>query len=133
MIYKIGQKILYMEILRAIYGCIESALRWYELYSEVLEKEGFVINSYNQCIVNKEINGKQCTIVWYVDRNKVSHEALHVVTNVIELAKKHFGDLTMARGKTYRFLGIDIEINEDRNIEIEMKYQLQEDVDIVEA
>ena len=32
-VYENGKKILYMEILMAIYGCIESALRWYELYS----------------------------------------------------------------------------------------------------
>ena len=28
-----GKKVLYLEILRALYGCIESALRWYELYT----------------------------------------------------------------------------------------------------
>ena len=39
-VYENGQKVLYMEIFQAIYGCIESALRWYELYSETLEKEG---------------------------------------------------------------------------------------------
>ena len=33
-----GKKVLYLEILRALYGCIESALRWYELYSETLHK-----------------------------------------------------------------------------------------------
>ena len=27
-----GKEVLYVKILRAIYGCIESALLWYELY-----------------------------------------------------------------------------------------------------
>ena len=40
-IYEDGKKVLYLEILQAIYGCIESALRWYELYSKTLIKEGF--------------------------------------------------------------------------------------------
>ena len=66
-IYENGKKVLYLEVLQAIYGCIESALRWYELYSETLSKEGFVINPYDKCVANKIINGKQCTIVWYVD------------------------------------------------------------------
>ena len=57
-IYENGKKVLYMEILMAIYGCIESALRWYELYSQTLEKEGFVINRYDKCVANKIINGK---------------------------------------------------------------------------
>ena len=62
-IYENGQKVLYMEILQAIYGCIESALRWYELYSHTLEKESFEINPYDRCAANKVINGKQCKIV----------------------------------------------------------------------
>jgi hypothetical protein len=82
-IYENGQKVLYMEVLQAIYGCIESALRWYELYSSTLEKEGFKINPYDRCVANKTINGKQCTIVWYVDDNKISHEYPMVVSNVI--------------------------------------------------
>eukprot|EP00957_Ditylum_brightwellii_P184533 14054952-Ditylum_brightwellii.AAC.1 len=40
-------KVLYIRVLQAIYGCIESALLWYSLYSTPLEKEGFVINPYN--------------------------------------------------------------------------------------
>ena len=39
--YENGQKVLYMEILQAIYECIKSALSWYELYSETLEKQYF--------------------------------------------------------------------------------------------
>ena len=78
------------------------------------------------------INGKHCTVVWYVDDNKVSHEDAQVVTDVIELMKKHFGDLTVTRGKKHRFLGMNIEINKDRNIEIEMKEQLQEVIDMFE-
>ena len=110
-VYENGKKVLYMQILQAIYGCIESALRWYELYAQTLEKEGFVINPYDRCVANKSINGKQCTIVWYVDDNKVSHEDPNVVTEVIELMKKHFGDLTVTRGNEHRFLGMNIKIN----------------------
>ena len=47
-----------MEIIQAIYRCIESALRWYELYSDTLMKEGFEINPYNRCVANKVIDGK---------------------------------------------------------------------------
>ena len=52
---------------------IESALLWYELYVSVLEDMGFQINTYVMYVSNKDINGKQCTIAWYVDDNKVSH------------------------------------------------------------
>ena len=65
-------------------------------------------------------------MVWYVDDNKISHEEPKVVTEVIDLMKKHFGDLTITRGNKHRFLGMNITINQDKSIEIEMKDQLQE-------
>ena len=109
-----GEKVLYLEILRAIYGCIESAL-WYEIYSETLSKEGFIINPYDECVANKVINGEQCTILWYVDDNKITHKDPKVVTEVIDLMKTHSRDLSVIRGKFYRLLGMNITITEDKN------------------
>ena len=40
-------KCLYVKVLRALYGCLESAFLWYELYSSTLEDLGFVINPYD--------------------------------------------------------------------------------------
>ena len=94
-------------------------------------KEGLAeINPYDRCVANKVIDGKQCTIVWYVDDNKVSHKDKKVVTRVIDLMKYHFGDLTVSRGNKYRFLGMSIAVNEEKNLEIEMKNQLLNVIDI---
>ena len=82
-IYEKGHKVLYMKMLQSIYGCIESALRWYELHAVILEKEGFVKNSYEKCVANKIINREQCTIFWNVDKNKVSHKDSKVGDEVI--------------------------------------------------
>ena len=58
-IYGKGKKVLYIEILMVIYGAIEYALRWYDLYdlySQTLEKEGFIINPYYKYVANKMID-----------------------------------------------------------------------------
>jgi len=68
-----GKKVLYLRLLKALYRCVQSALLWYELFSMSLQGMGFVLNPYDPCVANKIINGKQCTIVWYVDDNKISH------------------------------------------------------------
>jgi len=62
--YENGRKVLYVQILKALYGMIESALLWYELYVTVLKEEGFVVNAVDKCVANKFINGSQCTIAW---------------------------------------------------------------------
>ena len=57
-----------------------------------MEKEGFVLNTYDKCTENKMINGKQCTIQWYVDNNKVIHVSADVIKEVIYITKIVFGN-----------------------------------------
>ena len=63
-IYEGKNKILYVRVLTALYGCLESALLWYELYSPTLVEMGFALNPYDMCVANKEIDGSQCTTVF---------------------------------------------------------------------
>ena len=81
--YDIGKKDIYMKVLREIYGCIDSALLWYNLYVNNLKYLGFIINTYDTCVAKKMIDGNQCTIVWYVDDNKLSYVDLNVVTDIL--------------------------------------------------
>ena len=105
---------------------------WYDLYSTTLQQHGFILNPYDKCVANKEINGKQCTIVFYVDDNKISHEDPQVVTDVINILKGHFGELTVTRGKKHDFLGMNVTFRDDGTVEIEMKNQIQEALDMVD-
>ena len=127
-----GKKVLYVQVLQAIYGCIESALLWYNFYATTLEKEGFKINPYDRCVANKMIKGKQCTLVWYVDDNKVSHADPAVVTDVIKMVSSYFGELAVTRGDEHTFLGIKFKIRKDKKIEVSMKEQLEEAITLFE-
>ena len=89
--YKNGQKVLYMLVLCAIYGRIESALQYYKLYTGIFMAKGFELNPYNRYVADKMVNGKQCTIVWYVENNKVSHMEAKAVKDLIKNLKKNFG------------------------------------------
>ena len=57
----------------------------------------FELNPYGRCVANKIFNGKQYTLVWYVDENKVSQMGEKVVDNLINDLKKHFGGLLVIR------------------------------------
>ena len=106
--YENEKKVLYMKFTRAIYGCIESDLLWYNFYVKTLKYLGFSINTYDRCVINKMIDGKQCTIAWYVDDNKMLHIYPNVVTDILEGINKHFGDLVIGRGDTHDLLGMTI-------------------------
>ena len=70
----------------------------------------FVLNSYDKCTANKMINGKHCTIQWYVDDNKVMNVSEDVITGVIDITKKHSGELVVYRGKKHVFIAMEIEL-----------------------
>jgi hypothetical protein len=59
---------------------------------------GLELNPYDQCVANKTINGKQCTILWYVNDTKISHEDSNVVTAIIDAIEEKFDKMTVRRG-----------------------------------
>ena len=67
----------------------------------MLEEIGFEINPYDKFIVNKTINGKQCTITCYVDDNKISHKEKNVTDEVIENLEKKLGKFKITNDDTY--------------------------------
>jgi hypothetical protein len=121
-----GKKLLYVELLKALYGCVKSALLWYKLLTSTLKKMGFEINPYDQCVANKVINGKQCTICWYVDDLKISHVDKNVVTQIILDIEKAYGKMTVTRGSKHTYVGMDIEYTEQGEAKILMKGYLEE-------
>jgi hypothetical protein len=42
-----GKKVLYLQLLKALYGCVKSALLWYELFVSTLQEMGFILNPYD--------------------------------------------------------------------------------------
>ena len=86
------------------------------------------INSYEKCIPIKEINGKQYTLVWYADDNKVLHEDENVVTEVINEIKQHWEGLAVHRGKQLTFLKMAIEFNDDKTVSISTPEYIDETI-----
>ena len=111
---------MYVQLDKALYGCVQSALLWYELYSSTLMKMGFEVNPYDLCVANATIDGKQCTICWYVDDNKISHMDMKVVEEVIAKIESKFGKMTVTKGSDQDFLGMDIKFRKGK-ITISMK------------
>ena len=126
---KSGKKLLYVELLKALYRCIKSALLWYNLFTSTLEKMGFVLNPYDLCVANKTINGKQCTICWYVDDLKISHQQRSVVSDIINSIEAKYGKMVVTHGNKHNYVGMDITFKENGEAEILMADYLKEAID----
>ena len=68
-----GVRVLYVEVLKALYGMLQSSLLYYKKWVKDIEKEGFVVNPYDPCVANKMVDGKQQMICFHVDDCKLSH------------------------------------------------------------
>jgi hypothetical protein len=68
-----GKTVLYVQLEKAVYGMMKSALLFYRKLVADLTSIGFVINPYDPCVANKIIDGKQMTICWHVDDLLIGH------------------------------------------------------------
>ena len=125
-----GVQVIYLRLLKDLYIFIKSALLWYDIYSNTLKSQGFLINLYDRCIANITIQDKQCTMPWYVDNKKVSHIDEEVNTKLIETISEHSGNLTVSRGKKHKFLGMDIDFLSDGKFYLFMKDYIEESIDL---
>ena len=65
--YENKKKVLYVQVLRAIYGMLEAALLWYKKFRKELEQQGFEFNPYDPYIANRTRRGSQHTILFHLD------------------------------------------------------------------
>ena len=80
-----------MEVKKALYGTLKAALLFWKKVTMKLKQWGFEVNPYDWCVMNKTIDGTQCTILWHVDDLKISHVKPNVVTKVIKQLEAEFG------------------------------------------
>ena len=122
-----GKKVLCVRLLKAMYGTLTAPILWYNLFSSKLKYEGFLLNSYDPCVANKMVNGKQMTICWYVDDLKVSHVDPVEVRKMMEILETQFGKMDVTYGNDQTYLGMDLKIR-DKKVYISMKGYLEDSI-----
>ena len=61
------------------------------------------------------MNGEQCTLVLYVENNKLSHVEVKLVEDLINDLKYNFEELVVTRENNHTFLGMNINITEEKS------------------
>ena len=123
-----GEQVMYMELLKALYGTLCTAhLFWQKLSQQLIDVWGFVPNKYDDFVVNKTINGSQMTVVWHVDDLKVSHMDAKEVGTFIQQMEETFGKdtpLSVSRGKTHEYLGMSLDFHSKGEVRIDMEHYI---------
>ena len=113
------EPVIYVVVLRAIYGMLQSALWFYKQWRANLEG--------NLCVANKMVNGKQLTVIWYMDDAKISHEDPAVVTEFVQWTDRLYGDdelgcVKAVRGPRHNYLGMILNYEEPGVVTIDMDH-----------
>ena len=114
-VYENKRKVLYVRVLRAIYGMLEAALLWYKKFRLELEQEGFKFNPYDPCVANRERKGSQHTVLFHVDDLKSSHKDRKVNDGFEHWLQENYGQhgkVMSHRGKIHEYLGMEIDYSE---------------------
>ena len=72
-VYERNQKVIYVKILKALYGILKASILYYQKFRTDIESIGYLVNLYDACVANKIINDKQHTLIWHIDDVNEGH------------------------------------------------------------
>lgn len=125
-----GKPILYVQLQKALYGMLKSALLFYRKLVMDLTAMGFELNPYDPCVANKMVDGKQLTVSWHVDDLTVSHANESAIVAVIDKLKSIYGtNLKETIGPIQDYLGMKFDYTVPGQVEISMDKYISNVID----
>jgi hypothetical protein len=100
-------KVLYVKMLKALYGMLVSSLLYYKKFRKDIESIGFVINPYDPCVANRIVDQRQHTLTWHVDDLKSSHVDPKVNDKFLTWLEKTYASDEIGKVKAVRGLRHD--------------------------
>ena len=123
-VIKRGQTVLYLELLKALYGMLKSALLFYRKLRRDFEQCGFTVNPYDPCVANKTVDGSQMTVVWHVDDLKILHKKKKCVDDMVEWLRSMYedeiGKVKQSRGVIHDYLGMEMDFATAGKVKVKM-------------
>lgn len=98
---------------KCIYGLKQAARSWNNALHSVLEKAGFKQSYNDQCLYTKEIDGKYCYVIVYVDDLIVVCETDEQLKEIEGIFKSHFEMQDL--GEISHYLGMQVLKDADGN------------------
>jgi hypothetical protein len=115
---------LFVEMLKAMYGCVQASLLWHRLLVKVLKGMGFEQCEVDPCVMRLIDNLMVHIIMIYVD-DLLLFASKEVVDMVLQKLKHEFQWLTVERGVvTMSYLGMQLVFGENK-IVVDMVFSLE--------
>ena len=124
-VYEGKSKVLYVKMVKALYGLIIASLLYYKKFRKDIEAIGFKVNPYDPCVANRMVQGKQHTVTWHVDDLKSSHVNPKVNDQFLEWLKKMYaddniGEVKATRGHKHDYLAMTLDYSSPGVLKVDM-------------
>jgi hypothetical protein len=125
-VYEGNKKVLYVRMLRALYGMLIASILYYKKFRKDIEGIGFIVNPYDSCVANRIIGGKQQTVTWHVDDLKSSHVDSKVNDKFYEwlettYGSEELGHVTQTRGPIHDYLAMKLDYSTPGVLKVDMR------------
>jgi hypothetical protein len=91
---------------KALYGCVQSALLWYQTLTDFLLSLGLTPNKCDKCVWNIDKDGMQLTVMLYVDDLLITCKSKEVIDWFLNEVEREFKDLKTHRSEDLSYLGM---------------------------
>ena len=116
---------LIVKLDKALYGCLQASLLWYNRLSEVLVAGGFQKNAVDPCVFSKGTGDSRCTLCVHVDDLLVVDATNHLTEELVAHLKSEFEDVKLNSGSSHSYLGMSFDFSVDGSVRISMSHYIQ--------
>lgn len=115
-----------VQLLKALYGLLDSAKLWNDEFTNTLTQDGYVQNEYDACVFNKVVNEVQVSVYVHVDDLMVTSKNEDLIKDLHQLLQNKYGTMQLNLGKVHSFLGMTFDFNEIGKVKIKMDKFIEE-------
>jgi histone deacetylase 1/2 len=101
---------LIVRIVKALYGLLQSAALWFEMFSSFLQSLGFVLNDIDKCVMNKKVRDHMITIILYVDDILIISPVKDDIKWLIVELEKEYGEVSVELSNKFTYLGMGVKV-----------------------
>ena len=98
-----------VKLRKALYGCIQSSLLWFNHISKILLDAGFSQNPCDECVFNCGEGNDMTSVIVYVDDLLIVANNTEAVEDFIEYIQSKFEKVAVHRGKVNSYLGMNFD------------------------
>ena len=115
---------LIVKLDKALYGCLQASLLWYNRLSDVLVACGYEKNAVDPCVFSKGTGNSRCTLCVHVDDLLIVDATNYLTEELVLHLKNEFDDVKLNSGSTHSYLGMSFDFSVGGSVRLSMSHYI---------